>query len=99
MKQITIILTSLSNTGGYNFWKNMFFMAFTGALITFCAGTAATAVGSAVYSTLSTEFDYVYRNQEEGYFKDHPEDDRKKNTVGNIMHRVHVHLSDKKSEN
>lgn len=67
-----------------------FFTICVNATVTFVSGAISTTVGHAVYDHLHRRANYLWLDPEHGYFIDHPEDDRKENTLSNIIHRMAV---------
>lgn len=65
-----------------------------GALVTFLAGALAQSVGMAIYETSSHMWNYVLINPNQGYFKYHPEDTDKVNSMENIVKRIKAYKED-----
>ena len=76
----------------------MFLTSFTDAVLHLLGTAFGQTVGSAVYDLLKEMFRYFYKDAENGYFVDHPEDTDRENTPENIAKRIKVVLGEKNNE-
>ena len=76
----------------------MFLTSFTEAVLHFLGTAFGQTVGSAVYDLLKEMFQYVWKDAENGYFIDHPEDTDKENTPENLAKRIKIVMGEKNNE-
>ena len=62
----------------------------TNAVISYCAGSVGSSVGTAVYESAKNIADYIWINPEEGYLKDFPEDEEKETNLRTVIKRLGI---------
>lgn len=68
------------------------------AVMVFLVSKWGQEFGNSCYEVFRGILEYVLFSAETGYFKDHPEDKKRKNSVANICHRITVVIKEKKAE-